>query len=317
MINYITSDFDVELLYKKNNVALLGAIKGIFIHLIVVDNKALNQIYIHRQDWANFIIENKLKSTAKKETYCGVWISLDNKSKKTGIYFKEIAQLFSLEDTILGKQINVDVEKLSKIKSKLNQIAFKKKTLSKIGEDFDEKDLNDFTNWELETAAFEFSILTAKQRRTRPLGVFDILSFKQSNEIPIELFMEKLEWLVENESCDCGNESCFFDLLNNNFLTHFQDRKRFLKRNKFDKEKSEAIIHNFWTKLTPEKKAALLYLDKAFLNTPLLNIAFLSEDFNFWNYLRLMTYPYQPDSDDEAYVRKHSSVCAYYLFMNK
>jgi hypothetical protein len=239
MINYISSDFNLELLYQKNNVALLGAIKGIFVHLIIVENKSFEQIYIHRQDWASFIIENNLKSTAKKETYCGVWIHLDNKSKKTGIYLKEKTRLFSLEDTILGKQINEDVEKLSKIKHKLTQIAFRKKTISKIDEDFDEKDLNDFTNWELETAAFEFSILTARQRRTSPLGVFDILSFKQSEEIPLELFMEKLEWMVDNESCECGNDSCFFDLLNNNFLTHFQDRKRFLKKNLFQNRTSE------------------------------------------------------------------------------
>ena len=312
MIEMLSADFELELLYDKEPIAVLGAVKGSFVHLLVYCDNQTRQFYIHRHEWADFLLSEHKNNNLL--TYCGVLLFRNLKTKKTGIYFREEERLFSTEKTTLGKQLIEDTQTLLKIRKQSGSEAFRKRIIKKIDGFCDETNIETFTDWELEISAFENAILTASQKRKNTAAVYKLLNYRKSDRIPVMLFLEATESIIEKTSCDCGNEACFFDLLNHTFLTHFKDKKRFFTKGKFDPEKGEAIFMEYWEKLPDNKKMILQYLDYTFGNTALLNMAFFNPDFDILNYQRIMTFPYQPDDPDEAWVRQHSSLCAHYLF---
>jgi hypothetical protein len=55
------------------------------------------------------------------------------------------------------------------------------------------------------------------------------------------------------------------------------------------------------------------FLDCEFGNTPLINLYLLTENADFEEYIYKMTYPYQPDSEDDAFVRMIVSCVKVYL----
>ena len=60
-----------------------------------------------------------------------------------------------------------------------------------------------------------------------------------------------------------------------------------------------------------------MFLYDEFGNSTLLNLAFVKPNFNLINFQFLMCYPYQPDSEDEKWVREVSTLSNFFIQLEK
>ncbi len=122
--------------------------------------------------------------------------------------------------------------------------------------------------------------------------------------------------VVGKTECNCSNDGCFFDMLNTAYTTFFEEED-LLKDGKLDEAKAEIQLAKIWKELTPKQRVVLNFLDNRFANTPLINLYLLTPNANVQEYIYKMTYPYQPDSEDDLFVRKIASWVGFYMKFNQ
>jgi hypothetical protein len=128
--------------------------------------------------------------------------------------------------------------------------------------------------------------------------------------------IDGLELTLNKNSCECETpEYCFFEILKKNQLLYFNNNK-LLRDGEIDSSEVEKEFDKLWNKISLKQKALLLFLDSAFYNTPLLNMAFWNNDFDVNYYIKLMCSGTQPDSDDEQFVRSVSTFANYFMKIN-
>ena len=317
MIPYYCADFKVKELCTTDDVSLMGAIKGLFVHFVVHRNNRLSQYYVHRHEWASLLLDADRAEISNKTLSCGLQVSVNISQSIAGVQYDGIELQFSLKKTALGKQLLKDAAALAEVKQASKGKDFKQTTLTQLNGDYDTEFPEKLSLWEVEAAAFEQKILPSLKKHDSTTGICDILLLKDSAKIPLFYFMEKANWVVTTNSCNCGNDGCFYSVLNHTFITHFSDKQQFLIGDQVDEENLANAFKAFWSNLSTSHKAVLLFLDDQYENTALLNMAMLNSDFDLNEFQRLLTYPYQPDSDDEAFVRTTSSLVWYYLSLNQ
>lgn len=312
----ISSDFEVKVISQINETTLMGAAKGLFLHLVIHHNNTLYQNYIHRHELAGCLLLGRTESNpTTHKLSSGLSIKISQKPQELFILFRGDELPIKLKGSALGKALIKDADLLNDIREKSTSPSYRDDITQQINNPLSEIV---FSPWEIEIAAFEFSLLEQKKKYRFMKGARSVLKYYSSEYFPLDTFlMMEDNTIFTSDNCDCGSEGCFFDFLKETLTTHFQKKERFLTNGEFDKKKAEKILKTFWDNRSNGERAVLIFMENEFYNSVFLNIALLNEHFELEEYLRLMTYPYQPDSEDEAFVRTIATVSHYYLTLLK
>lgn len=287
----------------------------------------VEQIYFLRYELANYLkshidsnsVENTFILTSGEElNYAGnkeqLEINLKTHFSDTVFHIPNNNELIQ---TLLA-----DLNILDSTREKLNSIGKDKlvaKLLAKLvdGRLYDEEIRNKLTEKDLEIIHFE----KALSKNKSCYGLFDIYkillneNLADTNGLKSNL-MENFDLVYNNDSCDCGDKGCFFDLLKENQL-YFLRNSYHNENGEVDSDKVESDFDKIWTSLSIRKKASVMFLYNEFDNSTLLNLAFVKPNFNLLNYQFLMCYPYQPDSEEEKMVREVSTLSNFLIQLEK
>jgi hypothetical protein len=334
MIAQIKSDFDVEMIEDGNTMSFFAAHKNLLFHFVFLHKGAYNeidQLYLPRFEIANWlcryfkgegeamlnissmgiVLEIKMGSDIAekiKDQRYTLDITIKNETVQVGI-----------NDTPFGKSLLKDVDLLTKVYKAAQGKEFRTTVLKTIVEDFSETANYETSDGSLIQVAFEQKLM----KSTKNWRYHSVISklIKMEHETPSDAephlwgdIMVAMPLVAIEKSCDCGSDTCFFELLNAAFTTFFKAAD-VLFNGTVDEEKVNLEFERIWRELTIKQKVLLTYLDHEFSNTPLLNLYLLIPDCDIQEYLYKMTYPYQPDSDDDYAVRSSVSWVAAWLRM--
>jgi len=171
----------------------------------------------------------------------------------------------------------------------------------------------------LSVAAFELKILKTKKTWQRSSYYYKLLKLELQDNKEMDPYLASnlsmgLNIVVGKTECDCGNDGCFFEMLNTAYTTFFKEED-LLTDGKLDEVKAEIQLTKIWSELNPKQQAVLNFLDYQFGNTPLINLYLLTPNANVQEYIYKMTYPYQPDSEDDLFVRRIASLVGFYNYI--
>lgn len=326
----IESDFKVEKIGTSGNSKLFGGVKNFHYHFVVlsVENKSrtLDQYYVHRYELTKLVKfterHKKLKNiNGSFSNGAQITVNYDDSNCRIDLAFPNDAIEFeNVFNGSLNSTLKEDLKKIKEVQVKDSiKDSYKRDILRKVLNDenglfTDKIDLisDDVYNM----LAFEFKLMEKKKKLIREPGMYSIYQIILRDELKItnlnkNLLFDGVELVLVKGSCDCGNKGCFFDLLKKSQHLYFDD-DRLLKNGSLDKELADVIFNKLWENSTRRQKTVLLFLDMQFRNTALLNMVFWHDDFDLDYYLYLMCFPYQPDSDDEQWVRTIGSLANYF-----
>ena len=174
--------------------------------------------------------------------------------------------------------------------------------------------LNSLSETDLFLLHFENSIISEYNKPLPSYSLTNVLNeiLEELNETEwlFSLLMENFDYVYNTEECLCGSDGCFFDVLKGNQREFFKDN--YLNQDGLiDENKIKADLNKLWSKLNFKEKIALKYLATELQNSTLLNLYFLHPEFNLSEYQRLMCMPYQPDSEDEIWLRSVTTFAAW------
>jgi hypothetical protein len=210
-----------------------------------------------------------------------------------------------------------DVGELSKIYAESAKRSVEKKVITAITGAFDEKKNYPYSPLTKSIAGFELKLFKSQKNWKQNSILYELLNLEAQDSGIDDFFfldnlMQTLPLVLNKTECDCGNEGCFFDMLHAAYTTFFTEDD-LLTNDSLDEEKVMAQLKELSNQLDAKQRAVLNYLHMEFGNTPLINLYLVIENADFEEYMDKMTYPYQPDSEDEAYIRKIIAAVRFYL----
>jgi hypothetical protein len=326
MVEIIAADFGVEVVTQNNQNSFLAAPKGVLFHFVFFQKQSgyneIKQFYIHRYEVASWLCNAIDSNTNTKHFslaggHIQIALNFDAGKPFLQITFNEVNYSISLMDSDIGKILKSDSEIYSKIYLESSEQEFIKKITTAILEEYDENKNYPFSPSSLKIAAFELKILKTKKSWKKDSYYSKLLDYQYSDSKDLDYslvynLMNSLQIVVGKSECDCGSEGCFFDLLHKAYTTFFTEDD-LLTDSKLDQEKVSIQLTKIWNNLDSKSRAVMNFLDCEFGNTPLINLYLLTENADFEEYIYKMTYPYQPDSEDDAFVRMIVSCVKVYL----
>lgn len=339
MTELIPIDFDVERLVQDSNLDVFGGTKNAFHHLVFYRKKngynEVNQFFVHRFEIANrlmHLLDNGGKSKFKLiGTDIEICLESDfnkndglNGTKESEflmfISCDGIELCFPLKGTF-GNGMIQDSKILAKLHKESGTKSFRKKAVKFILGEFDEEKGYSFSNEDLIIAVFELNISKNRKYWAPAAEIRKILAIQEVDTLQppshmVENLLSTLPALVHKSTCDCGNDACFFDLLKTAYDQFFTEED-ILTNGEVDETKVENEFSKVWINLSSKQRIALTFLDEEFGNTPLLNLYLCTPGCSIEEYLFKMTYPYQPDSEDDIFVRSTAFLAFWWLNYTK
>ena len=325
MVEITASDFEVTVVAQKEENYFLADKKNVFFHFVFFQKKGyynqVKQFYIHRfelADWLNKVINKKVENDLNVASgLVNLSFQTNGEDKILSIQYDEIAFEVNLVETDFGKKLLSDVSILEKIESESIKKAFKKKIISAVVDEYDVNINYTLSDNTLRAATFELKSSKTKKTWQRTSYFYDLLKMELQDTVEMNKYLASelmmgLEIVVGKTECNCTNDGCFFDMLNTAYATFFKEED-LLTDGKLDEEKAEIQLAKIWKELTPKQRVVLNFLDDRFGNTPLINLYLLTPNTNDQEYIYKMTYPYQPDSEDDAFVRRIATLVRFYL----
>lgn len=334
MYHHIERDFQMPLVANNGGSYFFAKPKKEFLHfvffsLFTSDHQSIAQYYIPRFEIVNWLYEGQESLSTLPEKVVGQDISLSLefeegeeskgalKDASLVIIHQNIPQFISLAQDPFGQQIMKDLEILTKIKQGKQAKSAKEKIelaldLVVAGERSDV-----LTPHRLTIAAFDYTVLRSFTRWQKESGFYQLLRLEVQDSLEIDAnllskLFNSLPLVVERTSCTCGKVGCFFELLKTTY-DHFFTESELLLEGELDYDKVKIQFTQLWNQLSAKDRAILNYLHQFFRNTPLINLYLLVPEADPNEYIYKMTFPYQPDSEDDIYVRKTAGMALWYL----
>jgi len=324
MVEIIASDFEVSVVAQKEENYFLADKKNVFFHFVFFQKKGyyneVKQFYIHRfelADWLNKVINKKVENDLNVASgLVNLSFQTNGEEQILSIQYDEIAFEVNLVETDFGKQLLSDVSILEKIDVESIKKAFKKKIISAVVDEYDVNKNYTLSDTTLRAAAFELKSSKTKKTWQRTSCFYDLLKMELQDTVEMNKYLASelmmgLDIVVGKTECNCTNDGCFFDMLNTAYTTFFKEEDLLTDGN-VDSDKVELQFTKIWNELDVKQRAVMNFLDYQFGNTPLINLYLLTPNCNIQEYIYKMTYPYQPDSEDDAFVRRIASLVGYY-----
>ena len=335
MIAQIKSDFDVELIEVGKTMSFFAAQKKLLFHFVFLQKKLayneIDQLYLPRFEIANWLYRyfNEEGESILNISSMGIFVEINmvidlahnvkDQRYTLDMTFKNETVCMGINDTSFGKSLLKDVDLLKKVYKAAEGKDFLASVLKTIFDDYSETAVYETTVLSLIQVAFEQRLIKSNKNWRHHSVISGLL--KIEHETPSDAYpqlwgdiMATMPLVAIEKSCDCGSDACFFDLLNTAFTTFFKDAD-VVSNGTVDEEKVNLEFDRIWRGLPLKQKVLLTYLDQEFSNTPLLNLYILTPDCDIQEYLYKMTYPYQPDSEDDYFVRSSVSWVTYWLRM--
>ena len=276
---------------------------------------------MHRYEiasWFSTVIDSNTNTKPFPLAGSNIHISMNVEDGKPSLFitFNEVTYSFSLTDTAIGKLLMSDAEVFSNIYAESTKKGFNKKIITAILGEYDESQIYPFSINQLSIAAFELKISKTKKSWQRASDYYELVNYQYRDAKEIDSYMvdnicNTLNMVVGKTNCYCGSEGCFFDLLHKTYTTFFTEED-LLTDGSLDEEKATIELNKIWKKLDAKQRAVMNYLDDQFGNTPLINLYLLTENPDFEEYIFKMTYQEQPDSEEDAFVRRLVSLVRFY-----
>lgn len=323
-------DFGVDLIHESQNQRLYFKVDKAFLKFVLIQFKnpndnftQLSQFYILRYEIVR-CMDDFIKSKKENNAFIlttGVNVEFRNKDAVIEIFLKPESSAnkirISSNQEEFYKAINNDLSVVQSIRSdSSNDLAKEVSKILRFNKD-DSQIQNSLTEIDLEILQFEKKIITPKNTKDCLTSIYRFMFKHDSfdNHWLRDNLMENFEFVYTNDSCTCGEESCFFPILKENQEYFF--KKDYHNKNRVDNKLVFNDFDGIWGNLKLKQKAALGFLYSEFYNSTLLNLAFIKPDFNLNRYLTLMCYPYQPDSKDENWVRTVSTLAHCFIQYSK
>ena len=249
MKDIVKIDFDVEAISEKKKETLFFKVDNLFYKLVWLNEidsiNRIEQFYLLRYELANYL-KSHIDSNATENTFIlasGEEINfVGNKEQleiNLKIHFSETVFHISNNNELISTLL-ADLNILDSTREKLNSIG-KDKLLATLVDDrsYDEEMSKKLTNKDVEIIQFETTLLK-NQSGYGLRDIYGILLNKNlanTNELNYSL-MGNFDFIYNSDSCDCGEESCFFDLLKENQLYFFNNKYVSIKN---DEEKYISI----------------------------------------------------------------------------
>lgn len=333
MRTFIPIDFDVEeidhneinsrtFFYKRDNDCSI--LEHHFVSLEEGMGNLISQFKILRFELAKFLFEsiNSNNKSIQQKLSSGYEVFINDKKgdQILTLVFAESNQKIELnftnpkEDDFFVTILYEDIELYKNTKKYLAKegglkVLAKYRLKSKLQEY-----LTDLSDEDLELVCFEGELFRQKKIKLPSFSLTNILK-NRINELGevswlISFLFENIDFVYNNQECNCGDNDCFFDVLKEN--QQFFLNKDYLDENKeIIKKKLEEDFLSLWTSFSIKQKLSLKLLESEFQNSTLLNLYFLQPNFNLSEYQRLMCVPYQPDSYAESQLRSVSTMAAW------
>ncbi len=286
-------------------------------HFVALLDDKLLQFYVHRHEWAMLMIEAHKKGVVTRTLSNGFVAQVNQRSNKAIIMILDKELVFSLKNSALGKQLSKDVELLLSIISESNTPEFSallRKSSREFGGDNFYKLLSVVDR---QLMFFELMHLYPIKTQLDAYGIFLLYPQKVSEDVPFDSFTHEAKWIVENDSCNCGDEACFFPILKRTFLLNFKSKEPFVANGIYRQEEMKQAFNAYWAGLSFNHRAVLLHLNSHFTNQILLNMYMLDPEFELKEFERVMCRPYRPGSKEDVLVRTISAQACYYLYLNR
>ncbi|MFN3589384.1 MAG: hypothetical protein ACK4UP_08370 [Spirosomataceae bacterium] len=334
MYNVIRHDFQIPVVAENEESYFFAKTNKELFHFIftspVEKGYSLGQYYVHRFEIANWLYEMQENTFVSDEINVNkrikVRLTFNDKegtaneltSATLTIIYKDIPYAISLGQNPFGQDLIKDVELLTKIKQGKTTRSAKNKIKTALGITTEESFSQILTPHRFTIAAFEYSIMRSIARWQKQSSFYKLvrLEIQDKKEIDtqiVENLIKALPIVVNKTDCNCDDKAaCFFDLLKTSY-TYFFNESELLTDEEMDSEKVKTQFNQLWNQLSVKERVVLNYLHETFENTPLINLYLLVPQGDPYVYLYKMTYPYQPDSEDDAYVRKATTLALWYM----
>lgn len=334
MHNIIRRDFQIPVVAENERNYFFAKTNKELFHFIFLSSPnngySLGQYYVHRFEIANWLHEMQENTFVSDEINVNKRIkarlTFDDKENTANeltsatltIIYKKISYAISLGQNPFGQDLIKDVELLTKIKKRKTTRSAKHKIKTALGITTEESFSQILTPHRFTIAAFEYSIMRSIARWQKESSFYKLLLLesqdkKEIDSQMIENLIEALHIVVNKTECNCDDQAaCFFDLLKTSY-TYFFNESELLTDEEIDSEKVKTQFNQLWNQLGVKERVVLNYLHQTFGNTPLINLYLLVPQEDPYEYLYKMTYPYQPDTEDDAYVRKATTLALWYM----
>jgi hypothetical protein len=123
---------------------------------------------------------------------------------------------------------------------------------------------------------------------------------------------ENFESFNQTEERYSGSDSYFFDALKVTKKLFF-DRDYSTEAGAIDEKRLNEDFEKIWEEFSFNQKLALKFLESEHQNNTLLNLYFFHPNFKLKEYQRLICMPYQPDSEDESWLRSVSTFASWIM----
>jgi len=323
MKDIIKLDFGVETICEIERETLFSRVENSFYKLlwfIELDSyNKIEQYYLLRYELANHL---KSHIVSKKEDstfiiYSGEEIVFFGNIDTLEINLKVHSSKTIFNISANNEMMNIllsDVNILSTLRDDITSKT-KNKVLSNL---INDRSLGDEIIYKLSSKDLEiikFDTTISKDRSC--YGLTDIykilLNENLDNTEGLKFYLlQNFEYIYNTDSCNCGNEGCFFEILKENQL-YFFSNNYLDNEGEINSDKVEDDFDRIWSTLSKREKASLLFLYNEFQNSTLLNLAFVKPKFNLMNYQFLMCNPYQPESEDEQFISEVSTLSNFFI----
>ena len=326
-IDIVCRDFNVMPICTVTSATLCAGVDDVHHHFVFSGEdqgiSRLEQTHVHRYELANILFGKPESGRESLTLSNGHRISVNGNGLANSAYKwknPEMTFLLDQQNSRFHDLIKEDINRINKIRTSFHaDPKYRSKVVKQLNGkvEFNHETTSTLTDREIELIAFELDILKESKRLKKATGAFEAYRVLLGDELNLsakmkESFLQKFEYIIYTQSCDCGSPGCFFDILKSNQL-HFFNQAALGDGIELDVSTGLDHFEKMWEDFSPYQKTTLLFLDEKFGNTPWLNLAFLRPDFDLGNYQYLMCFQEQPDSDEEKDVRLVSSVGNYFL----
>lgn len=215
-----------------------------------------------------------------------------------------------MDETPLGKEIKKDLETLEKIRKEMKSLEYKKSIISKIDNYCDDRNIDRFSDWELEVAEFEF--LTIPNKSKTP-GIHQILTNKKKKYKPSASALERsIESMLETYDIGLNQTDPFSKILILAFIELFPNFENFWNGEEINESIWQNEFDNFWNNLSEGFQAIVQYVENALKTNIVPALPFLLKDFSLPHFQEYFTDDPQPDSGASEKLRQISTLACYY-----
>lgn len=314
MIDRFKADFGLTQLCESDNQILLGAIKGLSLHLLVVDGSYFQQYYLPRFEIARHLALQQ-KGVKSKRALLSTEMTLRLSQTELTLEIDSVVFSFSTKDYAVGKRIVADLKYYQTLE--LSHAAPDTKDVVKYYNHDEDAFWNTLGELDRRALLFECGLMAKSRSKYLLEGVHKVGLYKISPYDPFYQFIPPIESILNKFECFCGSSFCAFEQLDENLEKHFGRRAEFQTDGQFDEDKAREKFDGVWNATPLNGQCAIMYMAEEIGLSPLLSFDLAYSTSSLHAVCDIFTECYQPDSEEEAQVRQVLVNANAYAFMSR